>query len=49
MASDDVKLPLYYGSRTEDLEEYWFLCEEVSTVKKFQDEDIKKGQLPTTF
>ena len=46
---DNVKLPLFYGNGTEDVEQYRFLCEEVWIVKKFQDEEIKKGQLPTTF
>ena len=49
MMSDNVKLPLFHGNETEDPEKYWFLCEAVWTVKQVQDEDIKKGQLTTTF
>ena len=49
MVGDDVKLPLFHGNGTEDIEKYWFLCEVVWTIKKVQDEDIKKGQLETTF
>ena len=33
MAFDDVKLPLFHGNEIEDLEQYWFLCEAVWTIK----------------
>ena len=49
MVGDDVKLPLFHGNETKDLKKYWFLYEAVWTVKKVQDEDIKKGQLATNF
>ena len=49
MEGDDVKLPLFHGKETEDPKQYWFLCEVVWIVKKVQDEEIKKGQLVTTF
>ena len=49
MASDDVKLPLSHGNRTEDIEQYFFLCEAVWTMKQVQDEDIKKGQIVKLF
>ena len=49
MAGDDVKLLLFQGNRTKDPEKYWFLCEVVWMVKQLQYDDIKKGQLATTF
>ena len=49
MEGDDLKLPLFHGNGTEYLEQYWFLCELVWTVKQVQDEYIKKGQLVTNF
>ena len=49
MVEDDVKLPLFHGNGIEDPEQYWFLYEAVWTVKQVQEEDIKKGQLGTTF
>ena len=49
MADDDVKLPLFHGNGTEDLEQYWFLYESVWTIKKAQDIDVKKGQLVKKF
>ena len=49
MEGVDVKLPLFQGNGTGDLKQYWFLCEVAWTMKQVQDEDIKKGQLATTF
>ena len=49
MASDNIKLPLFQGNVTEDLEKYQFLSEVVWTLKQVQDDDIKKGQLEMAF
>ena len=49
MASDEAKLPLFHGNGTDDLEQYWFLCEAVWTVRQTVDDDVKKGQLATTL
>ena len=49
MEGDDVKLPLFHGNRTEDLEKYWFLCKEVWTLRKTVDDEVKKVQLATTL
>ena len=43
MAGDDIKLPLFQGNGVEDPEQYWLLREAVWTLKKVQDDDIKKG------
>ena len=46
---DEVKLPMFQGNGAKDPKKYWFLCEEVWMIKQVKDEDIKKGQLATTF
>ena len=49
MEGEDVKSPLFQGNVTEDPKQYWFLCEALLIVKQVQYDDIKKGQLATTF
>ena len=49
MASDEMKLPMFHGNRTDDLEQYWLLCEAVWTTRQIVDDDIKKSQLATTL
>ena len=49
MACNDAKLPLFHGNGTEDLEQYWFLCEALWTVKQTIDDEVKKGQLVMTL
>ena len=49
MAGDNTKLPLFHGNETDDLEQYWVLCEAVWTVRHTADDDVKKGQLATTL
>ena len=49
MEGDDMKLPLFHGNRTDDPEHYWFLCEEVWTVRQATDDDVKKGKLVNTL
>lgn len=46
---DDMKLPAFKGTRLEDPEQHWFLCEVVWSVKQVIDDDIKMAQLTTTF
>ena len=46
---DDIKLPIFRGSRLEDPKQHWFLCEVVWNVKLIQDNDVKMAQLKTTF
>ena len=36
-------------NRTEDPEQYWFLCLVMWTIRKATDDDIKKGQLETNI
>ena len=49
MESDNVKLPLFHGNGTEDIEQYQILHEIVQTIKQVVDEDIKRGQLAKNF
>ena len=46
---DDMKLLVFKGSRLEDPEQHWFLCEAMWNVKQVTDDDIKMAQLTTTF
>ena len=46
---DDMKLPVFKGTRLEDPEQHWFLCEVVWNIKQDGDDDIKMAQLTTTF
>ena len=46
---DDMKLPTFRGTGAEDLEQHWFLCEAVWTIKQIQDDNTKLVQLATTL
>ena len=46
---DDMKLPIFKGSRLEDPEQHWFLCESMWSVKQVIADDIKMAQWTTTF
>ena len=47
--NDNIKLPVFKGTRSEDLEQFWFLCEAVWTAKNIMDQDIRRAQLVTSF
>ena len=49
MERDDMKLPIFHGNGTDDLKQYWFLCEAVWTSRQTTDKDVKKGQLATAY
>ena len=38
---DDMKLPIFKGTRAEDPEQHWFLCEAMWTIKAINDDNIK--------
>ena len=46
---DDIKLPIFIGTRLEDPEQHWFLCEAVWNVKQVQNDAVKMAQLTTMF
>ena len=37
---DDIKLPVFKGTGSEDPEQFWFLCEAVWTAKNITDIDV---------
>ena len=47
--TDDIKLPVFKGTRSEDLEQFWFLCEAVWNAKKITDPDVRAALLITSF
>ena len=46
---DDIKLPIFKGTGSEDPEQFWFLCEAVWNAKKITDPDVRAVQLITSF
>ena len=38
---DEIKLPIFKGFGLEDLDQHWFLCKAVWSIKKVTDNDIK--------
>ena len=46
--NDDIKLPVFKGTGSEDLEQFWFLCEAVWTAKNIMDQEIRRV-LVTSF
>ena len=47
--NDDIKLPVFKGTGSEDLEQFWFLCEAVWNAKNIMDQDVRRAQLITCF
>ena len=47
--NDDIKLPIFKGIGSEDLEQFWFLCEAVQTAKNIMDRNTRRAQVVTSF
>ena len=47
--NDDIKLPLFKGTGSEDPEQLWFLCEAVWNAKIITDPAVQTAQLITSF
>ena len=47
--ADDIKLPIFKGTGSEDLEQFWFLCEAVWNAKNITDRDVRTTQIITSF
>ena len=47
--NDDIKLPVFKGTGSENPEHFWFLCEAVWTSKNITDQDTRRAQLVTSF
>jgi hypothetical protein len=44
-----MMLPMFHGMGRDDVEQYWFTCEEIWHVKRIPDESGKIVQLKITF
>jgi hypothetical protein len=40
--ADEMRLPIFRGDGSEDLDQHWFLCEAVWNIKSITDEAIKR-------
>jgi hypothetical protein len=51
MANQDstLRLPTFHGMGRDDVEQHWFMCEAIWSVKRVTDEASKIAQLETTF
>ena len=47
--NDDIKLPIFKGTGSEDPKQFWFLCEAVWTAKNIMDQNTRRAQLVTSF
>ena len=47
--NDDIKLPVFRGTGSEDPEQFWFLCEAVWTAKNIMDQNTRREHLVTSF
>jgi hypothetical protein len=47
--ADEMRLPIFRGDGSEDLDQHWFLCEVVWNIKCIIDEAIKRTQFSTTL
>ena len=47
--NDDIKLPIFKGTRSEDPEQFLFLCEAVWTANNIMDQNTRRAQLVTFF
>jgi hypothetical protein len=51
MANQDstLKLPAFHGMGRDDVEQHWFICEAIWSMKRVIDEASNIAQLETTF
>ena len=49
MVGDEMKLPIFHGNDTNDIDKYSFLCEVIWIARQAVDDDVKKIQLETTL
>jgi hypothetical protein len=47
--ADEMRLPIFRGYGSEDLDQHWFLCETVWNIKSITDEAINRTQFSTTL
>jgi hypothetical protein len=46
---DEMRLPIFKGDGSENIDQNWFLCEAVWNIKSITDEAIKRTQFNTTL
>jgi hypothetical protein len=46
---DEMRLPIFRGDGSEDLDQHWFLCKAVWSIKQVTDETVKRDQFSTTL
>jgi hypothetical protein len=44
-----LRLPMFHEMGKDDVEQHWFMCEAIWSVKRITDEATKIVQLETTF
>jgi hypothetical protein len=46
---DEMRLPTFRGDGSEDLDQHWFICEVVWSIKNVIDEAVKRAQFSVTL
>jgi hypothetical protein len=46
---DEMRLPIFRGYGSEDLDQHWILCEAIWNIKNIIDEAVKRNQFSTTL
>jgi hypothetical protein len=46
--ADEMRLPMFRGDGSEDLDQHWFLCKVAWSIKQVTDEVVKRDQFSTT-
>ena len=44
-----LKIPIFHGNGMEDMEQHWFVCEAIWSIKKTTNDRMKIALLETTF
>jgi hypothetical protein len=47
--ADEMRLPIFRGDGSEDLDQHWFLYEAIWSIKKFNDKVVQRAQFSTTL
>jgi hypothetical protein len=47
--ADEIRLPIFRGDESEDLDQHRFLCKAVWSIKQVTDEAVKRAQFSTTL
>jgi hypothetical protein len=46
---DEMRLPIFRGDGSKDLDQHWFLCEAVWSIKQVNDKVVKRSRFSTTL